>query len=247
MTIRTLAHVWSPQLRNRRTVDVYLPPSYSAGGRRYPVVYMQDGQNLSDPDLAFAGTWELEHTLEQLADRGLEPIVVGIHHAGEARIAEYSPFPDRRHGGGDGDAYLDFIADTLKPRIDRTFHTRRGRESTFIVGSSMGGLISIYAFIQRAAVFGGAGVMSPALWYGQGRIFDVVSAVSTPAGRVYVDVGTHEGVGTLRNTRRLARTLTRRGWRRKNGSLRYVEDPRGRHSEDDWARRLPGALEFLLG
>ena len=110
----------------------------------------------------------------------------------------------------------------------------------------MGGLISLYALLQRGAVFGGAGVLSAALWSGLGRIFDVVTA-ATPAGRVYVDVGTYEGVGTLRNARRLARLLTRRGWRRKNGLLRYVEDVRGRHSEADWARRLPGALEFLLG
>jgi predicted alpha/beta superfamily hydrolase len=246
MTVRTLAHVWSPELRNRRRIDVYLPPSYSAGRMRYPAVYLQDGQNLSDPDLAFAGTWELESTIEQLAERGIEAIVVGVHHAGEARIAEYSPFPDRRHGGGDGDAYLDFLIDTLKPRIDRQFRSRPGRESTFVLGSSMGGLISLYALVRRGDVFGGAGVMSAALWYGQGRIFDVVSAAPKASGRVYLDVGVYEGTGTLRNTRRLARLLTRRGWRRKNGLLRYVEDSRGRHSEADWARRLPGALEFLL-
>jgi hypothetical protein len=88
--------------------------------------------------------------------------------------------------------------------------------------------------------------MSAALWYGQGRIFDIVSAAA-PAGRVYLDVGTYEGAGTLRNARRMARMLTRRGWSRKNGLLRYVEEARGRHSEADWARRLPGALESLLG
>src|SRR5437763_15849033 len=106
MIVRTLGPVWSPQLRNRRPIDVYLPPSYSAGRDRYPVVYMQDGQNLSDPDTAFAGTWELEPAIDDLAHRGIEAIIVGIHHTGEARIAEYSPFADRRHGGGEGDAYL---------------------------------------------------------------------------------------------------------------------------------------------
>ncbi len=110
----------------------------------------------------------------------------------------------------------------------------------------MGGLISLYALVARGEVFGAAGVMSPALWFGQGRIFDVVQEATGSKGRVYVDVGAYEGAGTLRNTRRLARVLTRRGWRRKNGLLRYVEDPRGRHSEDDWARRLPDALAFLL-
>src|SRR5437867_10655344 len=103
---------------------------------------MQDGQNLSDPDTAFAGTWELERAIEELAERGLEAIVVGVHHAGDARIAEYSPLPDRRLGGGEGDAYLTFLVDTVKPRIDRLFRSRPGREATSIVGSSMGGLIS---------------------------------------------------------------------------------------------------------
>jgi len=246
MIVRTLGHVWSPQLRNRRRVDVYLPASYSAGRGRYPVVYMQDGQNLSDPDLAFAGTWALESVLDDLADRGTEAIVVGIHHAGEGRIDEYSPFADSRHGGGGGEAYLDFLVETLKPRIDRLVRSRPGRESTVILGSSMGALISLYALICRGEVFGGAGVMSPALWFAQGRIFDVIQSAPAPNGRVYVDVGGHEGASTLRNARRLARLLTRRGLRRKNGTLRYIEDPRGRHSEADWARRLPGALEFLL-
>lgn len=247
MTVRTLIQVWSPQLRNRRRVDVYLPPSYSAGRDRYPVVYMQDGQNLSDPELAFAGTWELEGVIEHLAERGVEAIIVGVHHAGTARIGEYSPFPDRRHGGGDGDAYLEFLVDTLKPRIDRLFRSRPGRESTVILGSSMGGLISLYAFAARPQVFGAVGVMSPALWFGQGRIFDAVREAAASTGRVYVDVGAHEGAGTLRDTRRLVRVLARRGWRRRNGSLRYVEDAQGIHSEADWARRLPDALEFLLG
>ena len=246
MIVRTLDHVWSPQLRNRRRIDVYLPATYSAGRDRYPVVYMQDGQNLSDPDTAFAGTWELETTVDDLAHRGLEAIIVGIDHAGEARIAEYSPFADRRHGGGFGEDYVSFLVETVKPRIDRTFRSRPGRESTVIVGSSMGGLISAYAFLTRGDVFGAAGVMSPSLWYGQGRIFDVVQSVPAPKGRVYIDVGAYEGTATVRNTRRFARLLTRRGLRRKDGSLRFVEDPRGRHSEDDWARRLPDALEFLL-
>jgi len=246
MIVRTLDHVWSPQLRNRRRIDVYLPATYSAGRDRYPVVYMQDGQNLSDPDTAFAGTWELEAAVDDLAHRGLEAIIVGIDHAGEARIAEYSPFADRRHGGGLGGDYVSFLVETVKPRIDRTFRSRPGRESTVIVGSSMGGLISAYAFLARGDVFGAAGVMSPALWYGQGRIFDVVQSAPAPKGRVYIDVGAYEGAGTVRNARRLARLLTRRGLRRKDGSLRFVEDPRGRHSEDDWARRLPDALEFLL-
>ena len=89
-----------------------------------PVVYLQDGQNLSDPATAFAGTWDLDATIDRLAWRGIDAIYVGVHNAGRNRLAEYSPFPDPRHGGGDADAYLAFLVETLKPRIDRLFSTR---------------------------------------------------------------------------------------------------------------------------
>jgi predicted alpha/beta superfamily hydrolase len=266
---RTLRTVWSPQRRNRRDVDVYLPRSYRTDiERRYPVVYMQDGQNLSDPSMAFAGTWDLEATLERLDARGLEPIVVGIHHAGDERIVEYSPFPDPRHDGGEADAYLAFLAETLKPRVDRVFRTLRHRAATSVLGSSMGGLVSLYAYFRYPSVFGRAGVMSPSLWFGEGAVFDFIREARTVQGRLYLDVGHLEGAGTLRDARRLARLLARKGFRRDRRArrprkpyagpehrgtwidtkprLRYVEDAHGRHQEAVWARRLEGALEFLL-
>ena len=259
---RTLRGVWSPQRRNRRDVDIYLPESYWSGTRRYPVVYMQDGQNLSDPSIAFGGrTWDLASTIERLAARGLELIVVGVHHGGEARLAEYSPFPDRRHGGGQGDAYLEFLVETLKPRIDRMYRTRTARDETAIVGSSMGGLISLYAFFKHPGVFGRAAAMSPSIWFGQGRLLEYIESARAPRGRLYVDVGVHEGAGTVRDARRLARLLVRKGYRKDRrtkprggsdvrrrgaGTLRYVEDPIGRHEEPAWAGRLESALDFLL-
>jgi predicted alpha/beta superfamily hydrolase len=262
---RTLKNVWSPQRRNRRDVDVYLPASYrSSDNRRYPVVYMQDGQNLSDPATAFAGTWDLEPTLERLAARGLEIIVVGVHNAGEQRLDEYSPFPDRRYGGGAGESYLSFLVDTLKPRIDRSFRTRPQCDDTAIFGSSMGALISLYAFFRDPSVFGRAGVMSPSVWFAQGAILDYIAAEKAPGGRVYLDVGLREGGHTARNVRNLARLLVRKGFRRDRratrgassvterrarrpaSSLRYIEDAGGGHQEAAWAHRLEGALDFLL-
>jgi predicted alpha/beta superfamily hydrolase len=247
MIKRTLDRVWSPQLRNRRAVDVYLPSSYPSG-LSYPVVYMHDGQNLSDPATAFAGTWELEATIERLAARGREAIVVGIANT-EQRLSEYSPFPDRRHGGGNADAYLEFVATTLKTRIDRMFRTEPARDHTAIVGSSMGGLVSLYAAFRFPSIFGRAGVMSPSIWFGQGAVLDFIAQARTPRGRLYLDVGMQEGAGTLKDARRLGRLLVRRGFRRTPraaSALRYVEDPQGRHQEAAWARRLEGALDFLL-
>ena len=262
---RTLKGMWSSQRRNRRDVDIYLPASYrTASTRRYPVVYMQDGQNLSDPATAFAGTWDLEATLERLAARGLELIVVGVHHAGEDRLTEYSPFPDRKLGGGEGELYLSFLVNTLKPRIDRLFRTRTHCDETAILGSSMGALISLYAYFRYPSVFGRAGVMSPSVWFGQGAILDYIGAANAPGGRIYLDVGGREGAATLKHARQLARLVVRRGFRRdtrakrpsapsterrarKPGALlRYVEDPDGGHQEAAWAYRLEGALDFLF-
>jgi len=242
----------SPQFRNRRGVDIYLPDSYAEGRRRYPAVYMQDGQNLSDPSIAFGGnTWRLEDGLKWLAQRGVEPIVIGIHNT-EERLSEYSPFPDPRHGGGEGDRYVRFLIDTVKPRIDGAYRTKKDRDSTVIAGSSMGGLISLYAFFRRSETFGLCGAMSPAFWFGRAGLFDVVRKVPFVEGRIYLDTGTRE-IGRLpfrRANRRnsageMYRLLRQRGY--VDGvDLRYVVEKDGEHNEAAWGRRLPDALRFLL-
>jgi predicted alpha/beta superfamily hydrolase len=243
----TLPAVWSPQLRNRRAVDVYLPPSYDESRERYPVLYMHDGQNLCDPATAFAGTWCLLDVLAGLAEDGLELIVVGIHHRGRDRINEYSPFADRRYGPGKGDRYVKFLASTLKPQIDRRFRTSRARDATATLGSSMGGLISLYALVKHPRIFGAAGAMSPALWFGDRGIFTVVGDLRPPgrtaAPRIYLDMGTEEGAVALRDARAMADRLERAGWKE---SLLWVEEPGGRHTEHDWSRRLGRAIRFLL-
>ena len=187
-TLHSLHDVWSPELGNRREVVVYLPPTYGRS-RRFPVVYMQDGQNLFDPATAHAGDWALLRALDALAAAGHETIIVGVWNAGEARIAEYSPFRDEKTGGGRGDLYLAFLIETLKPMIDRRFRTRPERAHTGIAGSSMGGLISLYGFFRAPAVFGFAGVLSPSLWYADAAIFPVVAAapVAPTAGELLAD------------------------------------------------------------
>lgn len=236
--------VWSPQMRNRRMVDVYVPQSHTQGRRRYPVVYMQDGQNLSDPSIAFGGsTWRLYDGLTWLAERGVEPIIVGIHNTA-ARLSEYSPFTDLRHGGGEGDRYARFLIDTVKPRIDAMYRTRKDRAGAVIAGSSMGGLISLYAFFRRPSPFGAAAVFSPSIWFGERQALSFVQASRLTTGRLYLDVGTNEGAATLRDARTLNRVLRRKGY--KTEALWYLEAQGGQHREADWAWRLPQALEFLL-
>src|SRR3954466_12816050 len=113
--IKVLRAFESPELGNKRDLLVYLPPSYDKSDARYPVVYMHDGQNLFDDATSFAGEWAVDQTLESASSKGLEAIVVAVPNAGAARLAEYSPFVDEKHGGGRGDLYVDFLVNTVKP------------------------------------------------------------------------------------------------------------------------------------
>jgi isoamylase len=243
--IRRLERIESPQLGNRRDVLVYLPPSYASSGRHYPVLYMQDGQNLFDATTSFAGEWLVDETMERMAREGLEAIVVGIPNTGRNRAAEYSPFRDERVGGGRGDDYLSFLIDTLKPRIDGEFRTRRERAATGIMGSSMGGLISLYALLRRPETFGFAGVMSPSLWFGRGAMFAIASETVRWDGRLYLDTGTLEGRGHVRQVREMVRLLRRRAVHPRR-QIRYVEERGAHHNEAAWARRFEPAVRWLL-
>jgi predicted alpha/beta superfamily hydrolase len=236
--------VHSPQLANERHILVHLPEGYETGERRYPVIYMHDGQNLFDPHTSYAGEWGVDDALAALGGEGLAAIVVGIPNIGDRRLAEYSPFPDARLGGGDGEDYLDFIAQTLKPLIDREFRTLPDRRYTGIVGSSMGGLISLYAYFHRPEVFGFAGVMSPSLWFARGAIFGYLEEAPFIPGRLHLCVGTREGAGMLTNAQLLRDLLRRRGYRLEH-SLQYLEADADHH-ESAWGARLPAVLQFLL-
>ncbi len=122
--------------RADRDLHAYLPPSYERSDRRFPGLYMHDGQNLFDATTSFAGEWGVDETMEELAVEGLEAIVIGIPH-GEDRVREYTPF------NGGGDEYLAYVVDTVKPLVDSSFRTLSDREHTGIMGSSLGALISL--------------------------------------------------------------------------------------------------------
>jgi predicted alpha/beta superfamily hydrolase len=244
--IRQLERVHSPQLGNERDLLVYLPPSYDTSGRPYPVIYMHDGQNLFDPTTSFAGEWAVDQTLEAASEEGVETIVVAIPNTGSERANEYSPFRDEKNGGGKGELYLRFIVETVKPLIDAEFRTRPDREHTGIAGSSLGGLISLYAFFRYRHVFGFAGVMSPALWFAKHALLDWVARQPFAGGRIYIDVGMKEGQQTLDDVLRLRDILEAKGYRNLNDLL-CVVDTAGDHSERAWARRVRRVLAFLLG
>src|SRR5262250_2065557 len=115
--------VRGPRPNDVRDLEVYLPAAYAEGGKRYPVLYLQDGQNLFDDSRSYAGAWHVAESMGWAARQNLEAIVVGIPNLKDERSNEYSPFVDPKGGGGRGDAYLDFVIRTVKPIIDGRFTT----------------------------------------------------------------------------------------------------------------------------
>lgn len=244
-TVRLIRRVSAPGLGNRRTLFVYLPPSYRDGTGRYPVVYLHDGQNLFDPRWSFAGSWGVDRAMDEAAGEGLEAIVVGIANAGSARIDEYSPFTGEA-GGGRADAYLDFVFQTVKPLVDSRFRTLPEPASTGMAGSSMGGLVTLYAWCSRPGRLGFAGLLSPSLWYADRAIFPLVQDAPFVDGRVYLDAGTAEGESTAGNVREMALLLQQKGYEPEHRLRTVIEEGAG-HDEAAWGRRFRAALPFLLG
>ena len=248
----------SPELSRSREITVHLPPSLAAGDgapdRTYPVIYFHDGQNMFDENTSYVGEWHADEALEELAREGIEVIAVGIPNAGDGRLDEYSPWSGRslrgrRRVGGKGEAYMSWVVGDVIPLIDRSFPTRKERESTGTMGSSLGGLISLYALAAYPDVFGFIGAMSPSLRWHNYAIFDmferVFEAADVPRGRIHLDMGGREYRGMTDDTRRFRDLLLSQGWE-LGRNLRYVEDRYARHHEEAWSRRLPDALRFLL-
>src|SRR5258705_4466339 len=258
-TVKVLRDVRSVELANTRDILVYLPPSYPTANRTYATLYMHDGQNLFDEATSFAGEWRVDEALEAVAKDGLEAIVVGIPNTGVNRLAEYSPFHDARFGGGRAADYVKFIVETVKPLVDSAFRTTGEREGTATIGSSMGGLISLYAFFERPAVFGAVGAVSPSVGFARGALIDYLARARFVGGRIYLDVGTHEGrsrdrdpvellqepAAYVRMVREARDLLLRKGYR-EGPDLLYVEEEGGVHNEAAWANRFPRLLRFLL-
>jgi predicted alpha/beta superfamily hydrolase len=245
MRLKVLRDVFSPRLGNHRDLLVCLPPSYDADDRRYPVIYMHDGQNLFDPATSFAGAWHVDRLMETLAADGLEAIVVGVPNAGPRRIDEYSPFADGHRGGGLAGDYLFFLTSRVKPAVDDAFRTLSGPGATGIVGSSMGGLVSLFAFFERPDVFGFTGAMSPALWFARRAIIRYVRQQPHRSGRIWLDAGTSEGSFVLADVARMRDSLIEKGYR-LGRDLECVLENGGRHDEASWGGRLPAVFRFML-
>jgi predicted alpha/beta superfamily hydrolase len=233
-----------PQLIKTRRIAALLPHDYETSGKHYPVLYLQDGQNLFD-DYAPFGSWGVDKQLALMAERGIhELIIIAIDHAEEERIKEFTPSYRTRLGVGQGKKYVSFLAETLKPYVDKHFRTLPEREHTGIGGSSMGGLISIYAGLMYPQIYSKLMVFSPSLWVAPNIHFHAIQFQEVLSTRVYLYGGGAEGANVIPNIQKLKTALEEQG---QDGRMQFklAIDPKGEHHEERWGQEFPRAVEWL--
>lgn len=242
-------------LRNRRDVQVYLPPGYRRSReRRYPVLYLHDGQNVFDAATSFAGVeWGADESAERLTKKRLiEPvIIVAVANIGEKRIHEYAPTcgviettaSRKKRSRGLLRKYGCFLRDELKPFIDRTYRTRPEAEFTGLGGASLGGLATLILGLWFPQTFNRLAVMSPSIWWDDCAIYRIIEkGKGKPPLKIWLDTGTSEP--GWERARELRDRLVERGWR-VDDDLQYTEVEGGDHSEGAWAARFEAVLRFL--
>ena len=238
----------SPQLGDTRTLRIYLPPSYSQNPlKRYPVLYMHDGQNLFEAATAFGGVeWQVDETSNNLMNNGQmdEVIVVGVDNGGADRIYEYTPCCDPQYGGGGADVYERFLLETVRPYINQNYRTLTTNKNTAIMGSSLGGLVSTYIARRNPAVFSkSAGLSSSFWWNGQALTKQVEAATTKVLVNFYIDAGTSSD--GLTETTRMRDALAADGHVQGKDLYYYVAQGAG-HNEAAWAARLNIPLTYLF-
>jgi predicted alpha/beta superfamily hydrolase len=235
-------------LKHRRTIIVYLPPGYDpSAARRYPTLYLHDGQNVFDKATSVGEEWRVDETAQELIAAGeMEPLImVGIYNTGAHRIGEYTPTALPGKGGGLADAYGRMLVEELKPLIDAKYKTLPGAGSTGMAGSSLGGLLTMHLGLRYPTVFSRLAVLSPSVWWDKRVILREVEALPAKLPfRIWLDAGTAEGEEVIRDTRALRDALKAKGWV-EGEDLAYQEVEGGQHNEASWAKRAGPFLKFL--
>lgn len=244
-----------PQLQTTRRVWIYLPRSYHEGNRRYPVLYMHDGQNVFDQATSWGSEWGVDETLEQVTvqEPELEVIVVAIDHGGNERNHEYNFTINTEYGfGGKGAAYAEFLAETIKPHIDSHYRTRPEPEHTMLGGSSFGAYISLYTALRYPEQFSKLSCISFVMWHDQGALIELIQqSVLSPALRLYLSFGGLELDDANFNrmgyehVEKLRQTLLAAGM--KDSQIRFDFVPEGTHHESTWRPLFEKAHRWLLG
>lgn len=238
-------HFNMPQLNRTRRIWVYLPPNYTSTKESYPVIYMHDGQNLFDDETSYAGEWNVDETLNQLyKEKGFKLIVIGIDHANEKRLDEYSPWNNSKYqAGGQGDAYLEFIVETLKPYIDKQYRTLDDKNNTGLMGSSMGGLISHYGGLKYSNVFGKIGVFSPSFGFSDSSNNFASKHSDIKEIKMYFMAGDIESPTMVSNMNNMITLMKAKGFDQKNIRSKVIKD--GEHNEKLWRENFEEAIVWL--
>lgn len=247
---------------NERSIRVLLPAGYddaSNAQRRYPVLYLLDGQNVFDACLSDVShhEWGADEISRRLTAAGQLPamIVVGVDHAGAQRAHEYLPYKDFV-GSPDmadpaGKRFPDFLAREVMPLVNGSYRTLTGAPNTGIGGSSYGGVATLYALLARPNDFGFGLIESPTLWVGMGQLVRDTQPLAALPFKVFIGFGGKEAEDPVVSdklisfVRALESNLRNAGY--GNANLRVVIDPDAAHTEAAWEQRLPGALTFLFG
>jgi len=234
----------------RRDLVIYLPPDYVETDRRYPVLYLHDGQNLFDPETAYVRgmDWKVDETADSLIRSGeIEPlIIVGIYNTGEHRIEEYTPTRDRKLGGGHAELYGRMLVEELKPFIDARYRTLTDPHNTGLGGSSLGGLATLYLGFTHPDVFGKLAVLSPSVWWDNKAILKIIQKTQpNPRLQIWLSMGTEESKTGVRDANLLDQALITKGWK-QGEDLHYEVIPGAKHEEAAWAKRVEPVLRFLF-
>ncbi len=234
-----------PQLRRRRRISALLPYNYyTEPNKRFPVLYLQDGQNLFESSAPY-GTWGVDRQLAKLAQEGKgEVIVVAIDHGGRQRVNEYSPVHTKQFGEGLGKDYACFLTETLKPYIDEKYRTLPDRNNTGIGGSSMGGLISLYSGLLYPQVYSKYMIFSPSLWLTPSMLDAFRIKDQQPNTRYYFFAGGKEPGGAARNTELLHNILAQK--QTQGVKSQFSLNPEATHSEYYWGNAFPEGIRSLF-
>jgi predicted alpha/beta superfamily hydrolase len=235
-----------PQLDKTRKIYALLPHDYAGSDKHYPVLYLQDAQNLFNEHNPY-GNWAIDQHLAELSSSGYgDIIVIAIDHGGRERINEYSPYYHRKFGEGQGEHYARFIVNSLKPHIDKHYRTKPEREFTGIGGSSMGGLISAYIGIVHPLEFSKLMIFSPSFWFSDSIYFDAFKYDYTLPMRMYIYGGDKESKYMTLHIHRFQNSVNAGDY--NNSLIKYkVEiNPEGEHSEAYWSKVFPDALRWLF-
>ncbi|MDP5106658.1 MAG: alpha/beta hydrolase-fold protein [Polaribacter sp.] len=225
-------------------VWLYLPPNYTTSTENYPVIYMHDAQNLFDDVTSFVGEWGIDETLNELYKKtGKSFIVVGVENGGEKRIEEYTPWKHEKYGGGKGDIYINFLANTLKSFIDKNYRTQSEGNQTAIIGSSLGGLISFYGGLKHPEVFGKIGALSTSFWFSN-KVTDFAKENGNQKKtKLFLLVGEKEGDAMVPDTQNMEKLLLETGFPKENIHTKIVAE--GKHTESFWKAEFLEVITFL--